>query len=330
MMMMNAEMFTWLREQQYTCPGRIRMTNRCWRDWRLLFLCAIVLVAAPRDSQATPTGNNDNNNNVIKHNNAPFVLCRLTTEDTLFQDDGTGRFYGKEEIVCDAHNDGLDDLYHIPSLPAWLANKFKQGNTWVNITSAVVDKMTQLVVTNPVLSTFTVVPEPQDVGGRRRRLQRKAYSDAKGVRTYAIIRIATTDVQPSFTEQAMRARFTNPAVGMQAQYAACSANQLDFQLQGIYSVNLPKSMAEYGSEPSTLRNEAASQLANQLGIASVQDLADNVLFCIPPGTGGWVANAGTFYWRSQFNGEWCMSLTAVVVSVQNFLLLSLILNHDYL
>lgn len=310
--MMTNEMFTWLREQQYASPARIRTTSRCWCGWKLLFLGATLFVAAPRDSRATPTGND--NNNVIKHNNAPFVLCRLTTEDTLFQDDVTGRFYGKEEIVCDAHNDGLDDLYHIPSLPAWLANKFKQGNTWVNITSAVVDKMTQLVATNPVLSTFTVVPEPREGG---RRLQRKAYSDAKGVRTYAIIRIATTDVQPSFTEQAMRARFTNPAAGMQAQYAACSANQLDFQLQGIYTVNLPKSMAEYGSEPSTLRNEAATQLANQLGIASVQDLADNVLFCIPPGTGGWVANAGTFYWRSQYNGEWCMSLTAVVVSVQN-------------
>ena len=47
-----------------------------------------------------------------------------------------------------------------------------------------------------------------------------------------------------------------------------------------------------------------------------EDVADHVLFCIPPGTGSWVANAVTGHWRSQYNDYWCMSLSAVMHEVR--------------
>ena len=285
------------------------------------------------------------------NDNDSVLLCRLTMQDTLFQDEDTGRFYGQEEIVCDPQNNndnGMrnDLLYTIPALPATLlphgvtpaqvmAQDQQEDNdddVWIQITAAYLDEDTEQVVTDPALSTFTVVSfhrsrnneEPQDddpeqewdLGLARRRLKKKAYDLATGVRTYAVILIATQDVPTSFTATAVRERFTNTTVGLQAQYAACSANQLQWQLQGVYTVNLPQKLEDYGHAPSTVRNEATAQFLNDHShvVSSMEELADNVLYCIPPGTGNWVANAGTFYWRSQYNGAWCMSLTAVVVS----------------
>ena len=264
------------------------------------------------------------------NNNSSFLVCRLTTQDTLFHDEQTGRFYGQEEIVCDPHDDNVHNLYTLPasSLPTnlWprdidgeadagfeaLSDKKEDSNMdlWVNITAASVNDETELVILSPT-STFTVIPEP--VQNDRRRRLRMAYSQAKGIRTYAILLVSTTDAKPTVSAQAIRTRFTNTAVGMQAQYAACSANQLDWRLQGVHTVDLPGPLADYANSPSGLRNAATKQfLQGNSRLKSMEDLADNVLYCIPPGTGGWVANAGTNYWRSQYNDAWCISLTAVV------------------
>ena len=47
------------------------------------------------------------------------------------------------------------------------------------------------------------------------------------------------------------------------------------------------------------------------------DVADHVLFVIPPGTGTWVANAATSHFRSQYNDSWGISLSAVMVRVNH-------------
>lgn len=244
----------------------------------------------------------------VSHASHEALICRLTVEDTLYHDPTTDRWYGEEQIVCDALHD--DNLYSIDLPPSLLLheNALKNGDVWVRITDAHLNLAQEEVRLTPT-STFTVIPDPSPDG--RRRL-RKAYSDAFGVRTYAVVIVSTTDSTPTVTAQQIQSRFTNSAVGLEATYRDCSANQLDWQLKGVYTLRLPKSLADYGKQAGQIRNAAVEQLMREQGLESAEDLANNILFCLPPGTGSWIANAGTGHWRSQFNDAWCISLTAVV------------------
>eukprot|EP00977_Amphora_coffeiformis_P024573 scaffold16330_cov172-Amphora_coffeaeformis.AAC.7 len=257
------------------------------------------------------------------------LTCRITTQDTLYE--VAGRVQGQHEIVCAPHHhhfsfhDGRprrpeDNLYSV-LLPSWLLSQVEAETTtttghnalFVNITDATLDDATEQVILSAD-SQFTIVREPE-TSRRRRRLKRKEYHDALGIRTYAIILVSTADATPSFTADQMRARFTNPQVGMEAQYKACSANKLTWQLQGVHQVKLRERLDDFESSASPIRNAATEKFLERTGLESMEDLADNVLYCLPPGTGGWIANAGTKFWRSQYNDKWCISLTAVIHEV---------------
>lgn len=317
------------QKRQSASQARTIQRRRRWNDARFLWHSVLVFISLLQQQATTATAHSNDTSS--------FLICRLTTQDTLFHDEQTGRFYGQEEIVCDPYEDGNlhYNLYTLPSsslIPANLwprdsidneeplkealddQDESNNKDLWVNITAASVNDVTEQVILSPT-STLTVIPEPDEQDSHRRRwLQRKAYSQATGVRTYAILIVSTTDAQPTVSAQAMRARFTHATVGMQAQYAACSANQLTWRLQGIHEVDLPGPLSDYAHSPSAVRNAATEQFLQRHSgtFQSMVDLADNVLYCIPPGTGGWVANAGTNYWRSQYNDAWCISLTAVV------------------
>jgi hypothetical protein len=243
------------------------------------------------------------------------VFCRLTTQDTLFYDPDELKWYNEEEVVCDTPYD--DNLYSI-DLPPWLLQRTKSmqegdgGDLWIRITDAHLDVENERIVLGE-FPVFKLDTNPAFSEQRTEPIQaRKAYNDAFGSRTYAIVLISTSDRSLSVTAQQMQARFTNSAVGFESTYRDCSANQIDWNLQGIHTVNLPGPLSQYANNPGQIRNAATTQLMQEKGLGSMEDLANNVLYCIPPGTGDWVANAGTNHWRSQFNDAWCISLTAVV------------------
>ena len=314
------------RQPQWrTANSKIRgfcLSNRPWNIQHLvtlllLFLCqmrpqcqALVLTSDSKEGEGNPV---------------EPLQCRLTTQDTLYHDESTGRFYGQSEVVCDPvlplheATTKLHDLYVLSSsLPSWITTSIHENinnnqqavslsrdsssilpnngqAVYVNITHAKIDINKQQIMTSD-LSTFTRIDPPDDHNQGRRggRRLRKAYDDAFGVRTYAILVVSTTDARPSVTAQALRNRYTNRIVGMEAQYKACSVNQLTWQLQNVYSVNLPKRLAEYDNQAGTVRNAATEQFMKQNNLDSMEDLADNILYCIPPGTGSWVANAGKY------------------------------------
>lgn len=268
-----------------------------------------------------------------------LLICRIVLEDTLHQrraddqDDSdtfaakktehSRRFatYSVEEISCiHVLSDGSEDGFYTivqfpPELKQEQAAALRTGQLFVSVTEATIDKPAGAILTQPT-STFTVLDRRDQAvllrNNPRRRLQKKAYNDAKGTRTYAIVRISTSDSSLPFTAQRLRDRYSNPQAGMQAQYAACSANKLQWVLHDVYDIHLPGTVASYGSNPRALRNEAIEIIKKQTSDGPFPHV-DNMLFCIPPGTGGWIANAATSSWVSQYNDAWCLSLTSVMV-----------------
>ena len=243
--------------------------------------------------------------------------CRVTMADTMYQEENDSNdrtTYSVEQISCvPLRTDGSEDiLYDLERIPAHILEShmddIRMGQLYMSITEANLDIENNVVGTQST-SVFTVLDEPP----LERRRHLKAYTDAMGTRRYAIVRVSTSDASPSVTAQQLRSRFTDPRAGMQAQYTACSMNQLNWQLDNIYEVRVPASVRNYENKAAHLRNDAADQLKTQLGLNSISDLADNILFCIPPGTGNWIANAGTGHWQSQYNDKWCLSLTSVMV-----------------
>lgn len=246
---------------------------------------------------------------------ASLMVCRITVEDTTYAR-GVADWYSEEQTVCIPIIDEIEDTetYAI-QLPDHIERTYKteikRGKLHLLIFGAKI--VGNAIVTAPT-STFSVIQEYNGSRGRNLQEQADRYTKALGRKRYAIVRISTTDSTPSIALDAMVKRFAHFKDGMEAQYRDCSQNQLLFYLTGAYDVKLHGSMDTYQANPRNLREGAMEKIKRDYNISTFpDDVADYVLFVIPPGTGSWVANAATGHFRSQYNDAWGISLSAVMV-----------------
>jgi hypothetical protein len=88
---------------------------------------------------------------------------------------------------------------------------------------------------------------------------------------------------------------------------------------GVFDVRLSQSVAQLGADVGKILDETFKQIQIDRNVSSVQQIANKVLFCFPPGTGDWAANAPVNWWRAQFNSKWCTSLSATMHEVGELL-----------
>jgi hypothetical protein len=236
---------------------------------------------------------------------------RITIIETVVEgEDGVLRLSDEEERVsCIPIIDGKesDELYAI-DLPSKFikANRpfISTGKLFVSIT------LTEILGSTVVLSknsNITVISVP-------RSAERVANPSTTGTKTMAIVRISTSDVSPDYDATTLRETlFSLDKVNFRTQYMNCSFGQLEWLLApaGIVEVLVNQPISDFTSG-AELVTAAQNTLKETLGIEDVSSLGDKVLMCLPPGTGGWVANSGVNHWRAQFNNEWCLSLTATM------------------
>ena len=72
---------------------------------------------------------------------------------------------------------------------------------------------------------------------------------------------------------------------------------------GVYTVYLPDIIAS-GKDASDIVDAAIAKATKDLGQAPSM-IANHVMFCIPPGTGNWIAYASVNHWQSAYNDKWC-------------------------
>ncbi|KAL3799013.1 hypothetical protein HJC23_005152 [Cyclotella cryptica] len=119
-------------------------------------------------------------------------------------------------------------------------------------------------------------------------------------------------------------------VNLASQYDACSYGKLKFVtapnrsgrspdsgnvdiINGVATVRLPSVSVTKGT--ATMRNAITKELNRIFGTANPNELADYVMYCLPPGTfaaGGTSSKVGYAYynsWLSVFNDDWCSSVS---------------------
>lgn len=219
-----------------------------------------------------------------------LLLCRVTVEDTIYRTKAED-MYSREQTVCIPIVDDVEDTgtYSV-ELPNHITETFqseiRMGRLRVFITGASIRG--DVVVTTPK-TTFSV-DEDGTGRGQRHLLDEPNYRHAFGRKRYAIVRISTIDSEPLYSLEHMVNRFTDETEGMEAQYRVCSKHQVQFEMTGAYDIQLPSSMDSYEMSPRVIREAAMERLVAEHNIGRFpEDIADHILWCIPPGTGTWGA-----------------------------------------
>jgi len=232
------------------------------------------------------------------------LRCRVVFVDTSYEGDVTD----EEQVSCvpiledDSESDDIWDL----TLPNDVTENNHQalelGTLEVFITGATVVNEAVIMA---AISVVTVT------SSHRRKL---VVEDVSGTKTVLVIRVSTVDAEPSASLQDLETTlFDSNRINMSTQYEKCSAGKLQLTLSatGVIDVRVNGRIADYDA-PSPLVTAARKKLEEMLAVEKVSSLADKTMFCLPAGTGNWVASAGVGTWRSQFNNEWCLSLTATM------------------
>ena len=251
--------------------------------------------------------------NVTAMVNDTPAYFRITVVGTIMEADDAGKFRLSDEleaVSCIPIIDGTEShkLYSI-NLPDNFINKhsalISAGKLYVAITNTrTIDKEERVVVTKN--STISIM-------GTTRSDDGSEYASTIGKKTIAVVRISTKDSSPTPDAQTIESTLFNPdTVNLRTQYMNCSFGQLEWTLApaGVVEVYVDQPVADFKSG-AELVTAAQEVMINSMGIEPSK-LGDKVMMCLPPGTGGWIASSGVNHWRSQYNDEWCLSLTATM------------------
>ena len=236
-----------------------------------------------------------------------LFTCRVTIVDTMFEVSGNTTSTNEQQISCIPIINGeeTDDLLDL-SLPDDIAElnraSIELADLYLSIPGATIEGNSVVIPPTPA---FIVLDPPE----QRRQLS----SSTTGSKTLAIVRVSTSDKSPTFSASTLRDGIFGNGINMKTQYEACSFGQLRWEtapvgVAGVVEVRVGQRISEFTSG-TALVTAAQKQIKKDLGISAVSDLGDKVIFCLPAGTGGWIASAGIGHWRAQFNDEWCLSLT---------------------
>jgi L-ascorbate metabolism protein UlaG (beta-lactamase superfamily) len=154
-----------------------------------------------------------------------------------------------------------------------------------------------------------------------RDLTASSYEDAKrklmtGRKSVLVIRAVAADAETTASESELSDAIFGThgdAVNLKSQFRACSDGKLQFEpltsnklvrSDGVYTVNLPTTFVSEAEE-GNIADAMVEQAQSDLG-APLDQLADYVMVCIPPGsTGGWVGYAFKNHWLSVYADDNC-------------------------
>jgi hypothetical protein len=176
------------------------------------------------------------------------------------------------------------------------------GKLFANIPGGqVVDRK----VVYPDTAKITVTAPPKSFETRHRRLQATS-----GSQNILVLRISTNDSTNTFSASQLYSYIFNTsdpinAPTLASQYYRLSFGKLSFEpaLDGV--IEVPVNMNANGASSDTIRDAAIAYVLSTFGVSSVTQLADHVIFCIPPGTGSWDGSSPVVSWRMVLNDQWC-------------------------
>jgi hypothetical protein len=238
------------------------------------------------------------------------IYCRITALNVMLSKKETtmAGYFSREEFVCIPirSDDGLESDQYLT-----IVGNLEEHITVPQLRQA--KKGTLLAVIRKPERTVGTLTLPVDSRGFRvldsipstwtHFQHRTVRASAQGTQTLAIVRVSTRDSAPPMSLEAIRLHFAASRQSAAAQYKLCSFSKYQLQFKSGHDVQLSNSIREFSSG-SQLLEAASAKLSRDLHINSMTDLADKVVFCLAPGTKGWVATAGVNFYRLVVNGDW--------------------------
>jgi len=145
-----------------------------------------------------------------------------------------------------------------------------------------------------------------------------------GQKSVLVVRVVASDGSTSAPDTYLgNSVFGNnvDSVNLSSQYAACSHNKLEFVKaadkfgtedansikDGVVTVTVSTTVAE-GDGP--MRNAITAKLNSVFNVSSPNQLANHVMYCLPPGTMNGIAYAYINSWMSVYSDYWCTYVSA--------------------
>jgi hypothetical protein len=240
------------------------------------------------------------------------VLCRIVLIDTSYEDmDGRSSTVSASHKVCVPVVHGVEadvdfPIYLPEEMKARHIDKIVMGQLFVLVSPATFVNDTLTVESN---AEYFVVDD--------RRLDHLAHRHLAitGVKTFALVRVSTSDSTPNSSLQELKDYHFGAGPNFVTQYNACSRGKLQWQLvpNGVIDVYMPNTkVTDYSNNVGGLTTAVQTYMKSNGYPNGVNAIADKVLMCLPPGTGTWAASAGINHWRVQMNNYWCKTLSATM------------------
>jgi len=237
------------------------------------------------------------------------IFCRIIQVHTMLPEMGED----SDEFHCMPENEP-DHQYPV-SLPddilAAHENELENGQFSLQITHAHLEGYE--IVTTPKTEYIanTIFTRSVVLNGAQ-RTEKPIYA-GKGVSRVAVVRVSTRDAESSISKARMEEMLDGGTVSFVTQTEACSNGELRYVSAGVHDVYMDRPVD--ATTAYQLAQDAGDVfLTNEDGSKKdVAEVAEHIMFCLPPGTPNhWLATANSFHWRSWYNDEWCLSLSAAM------------------
>lgn len=229
----------------------------------------------------------------------------------------------RSSLVCELDS---GEVYNVNAPENWLQEQVRSRKILSGVSKIVMPKHTFVDEENfdlKMVEMPTIIsPLIGDEAPGRRHL-----STLEGTLSVLVVRVvasnrATTATERQLTNSIFGNDNQNPQfVNMRSQYEACSHGKLQFieaaDRNGKSSLTrIRKGATTVYVDVSTtqghtvMRNAITSKLNDEFGVTRPDQLADHVMYCLPPNTLDGVAYAYIDSWNSVFNNDWCLKLSA--------------------
>ena len=145
-----------------------------------------------------------------------------------------------------------------------------------------------------------------------------------GTKSVLVVRVVASNAQTGFSNAELSDSVfgtDGDAVNLKSQYNNCSHGQFqiapapnrssvlngnidNYIVNGATTVTIEAGVTS-SSDDERMRNQITVALNEQFGVTSPTQLADHVMYCLPPGSFGGVAYAFINSWMSVYNNAWC-------------------------
>lgn len=246
--------------------------------------------------------------------NYTSVLCHVTTLYTSYENASNA---DEEELQCIL----LDETRKIVpiQLPESIKRRYEASSSEDNDSQPFVVHITHASVNGYNVQTskasvFTWVDESHSALVKH-HIERHRELVRKTSRTFAVLRLSTSDLSPGPSLQDLHDLFHPTEINLKTQFEACSFGAFQVVKGPVLDVRIPRVASSFRSA-SELVQEAEEYVLRERRLSHMTQLADHVMFCIPAGIpdsrGDWTATGMFHNYRTTYNNEYCLSLAATM------------------